>query len=240
MSQLVRGSAGGKIVRSVRIEDTPLVVGPLPDRLHQVPSATALDGRDDPTAAARQQAETLLRQAKEEAAQIRLLAYTEGYNAGLAQGKTEAEAQARVHIQAIRALLAELQALKARILSDAEPQLVNLALAIAESVLHHKIDIDPAAVTHILKAAVQQVHAKDILRIAVNPQHHETIVRYWTEFHDPEFREHGLEIVADEDVPLGGVVVHTAFGRIDGRIEVQLEEVKETFRRWRERQEPDQ
>jgi flagellar assembly protein FliH len=234
------GNPTGRIVRSVRIDDTPVLIGPLPAPDEAETSAQNAQAPAHACETARQEAEALLNQAKEEAAQIRRLAYNEGYNAGLAQGKAEAEAQARIHLQAIRATLADLQALKTKILADAEPQLVNLALAIAESVLHHTVEINPRVVTYILKAAIQKVHARDILRIAVNPRDHETILRYWSEFHDPEFRQHGLEIVADDEVSPGGVVVHTSFGRIDGRIEVQLEEIEEAFRRWQERQQTDQ
>ncbi len=227
----------GRIVRSVRVEGTPILVGPIPQRVPDAPPPADGFPVAEAVDAVQVQAEAILLQAREEAAQIRRMAYNDGYSAGLAQGRAEAEAQTRVHLQTLRALVAELQALKARVLSDAEPQLVNLALAVAEAVLHHAVEIDPSAVTYILKAAVQQVHAKDILRITVNPRDHELIMRYWAETRDPDFRDHGLEIVADEEISPGGVVVHTTFGRIDGRIEVQLEEIGEAFRRWREQRE---
>ncbi len=228
----------GKIVRYIRIDDSPIVIGTPKDPQSGYPP-DAHEDLEDPLASARIQREAILEEAHREAAEIRKLAYAEGFNTGLEQGRAEAEAEARFHLQALRAALAELQSVKARILSDAAPQLVSLALAVAESILHYKIDVDPATVTHILKAAIHQVHSRDILRITVNPRDYEFILRYWREFHDPDFRDHGLEITADEEVSPGGVIVHTTFGRIDGRIDVQLEEVREAFQKWKERKESD-
>ncbi|MCL5256738.1 MAG: FliH/SctL family protein [Chloroflexi bacterium] len=178
---------------------------------------------------AKLEAEAIIREAELESERVFQAAQEEGYAAGWREGVAQGQAEAQSQIELMRRLADELRRAKAQLAAECEQEVVNLALAIAQKIVRVQASVDRELVTRVVEAATQGIATQDIVRIAVNPTDLETISGYWSEEHDPGYREHGLEFTADERVEVGGCVVTTKRGTIDAKLEVQISEIERAF-----------
>jgi flagellar biosynthesis/type III secretory pathway protein FliH len=103
---------------------------------------------------------------------------------------------------------------------------LNLAFAVAEKILNHEIATDKDAICKVLGGALRKIADQEGMRIRVNPDDY----RYLTERKDDIFP--GLEgirgsmLEEDATIGRGSVVIDSAFGEGDARLEQQLSELK--------------
>lgn len=175
------------------------------------------------------QAQEIVDQAHLEAIRIRELAEEKGYADGRETGMAEAAAEAKEVIDLLRQMAEELSGIRNLITANSEEQVVGLALAVAEKVVRGQVLVDKEIVTRAVEAATKDLLSQDIARIAVSPSDLDLVSQYWAGEHDPSFREHGLEIIADKRIQPGGCVVTTKRGSIDAQLDVQLGEIERAF-----------
>jgi flagellar assembly protein FliH len=193
---------------------------------------------------ARAEALEMHQQAEAEAARIRAEAQEgraaveqagreEGLAAGRADGlelaREQSLAQAREEVaeQLSRATeLAESAAVDRReLLHNAEAEVVRLALQVARKVLDREVHVDSTVVNRIAEAALQYVAVDGVVRLRVNPEDHMQLSQYWKGRHGTTEADRTYDIVADPEVPRGGVVIDTRAGTVDARLETQLDEI---------------
>jgi flagellar biosynthesis/type III secretory pathway protein FliH len=181
----------------------------------------ALEGeRVQPAGPSREQ---LVATARDEADAITAEARARGHEEGLAAGMAEAQA----HLDPARAALVEARSALDRIAGEAVPAIearaVELAIALAEKILHTALDIDPALVCSVVNGALRRVVSRERIVLEVCPEDEDlikaTLARDQTDL--GALRQ--VEIVADRRVPRGGCIVRTVEGEIDARVEQQLE-----------------
>ncbi|MBI2321024.1 MAG: hypothetical protein HYU88_02745, partial [Chloroflexi bacterium] len=151
-------------------------------------------------ARAREDAAGLLDEARAEAQRLREVAAREGREEGTARGYQEgrstgqqeaeravqeaAEATIGAYLRQLGALVARAQADRIALIRDAEADLVELALAIAEKVLHQRLTAgERAAVLDIARAALERLAAvgSDGARLRVHPSDYEAFREVWDE-----------------------------------------------------------
>ncbi|MGA2395291.1 MAG: FliH/SctL family protein [Candidatus Lustribacter sp.] len=185
---------------------------------------------------AEEKAKALLQDAFERASQ--LLADAE--QRGQAQVATvTAEARAAGHAEASAAVdrdMADMMATmrnlvdmarveRHKLMESAEPELVRLAVGIAERVLHQQIALDRGVVVEMAKVAIARLVEKESVTVRVNPGDLERMREHRDELLDSgEIKN--FRVVEDQRVDRGGVVVETDGGTIDARISTQLNEAK--------------
>ena len=129
----------------------------------------------------------------------------------------------------MRNLIEMARAERHKIIESAEPELVKLAMGIAERVLHQQIALDRNVVVEMAKVAISRLIDRDSVTVRVNPADLERM------------REHredvlalgdvkNVRIIEDQRVDRGGVVVETDAGSVDARVHTQLAEVKKVLR----------
>jgi flagellar assembly protein FliH len=110
-------------------------------------------------------------------------------------------------------------------MESAEPELVRLAVGIAERVLHQQIALDRGVVVEMAKVAIARLVEKESVTVRVNPGDLERMREHRDELLDSgEIKN--FRVVEDQRVDRGGVVVETDGGTIDARISTQLNEAK--------------
>ena len=141
------------------------------------------------------------------------------------EGETAGRAQAQVELRPVMEQLAhaakELAALRPQLREQAEEDLIRLAVAIARRVVRRELTVDPAAVTGLVKAALEQLAAGETARLRVHPEH-EAIVR---EFLAKAGRE-PITVAADSALARGAALFETARGDLDASAETQLAEIE--------------
>jgi flagellar assembly protein FliH len=148
-----------------------------------------------------------------------------GHDEGFDAGRAAAGAEMNDMLVTMRGLLEMARVERHKLIEEAEPELVRLALGIAERVLHQQVALDRGVVVAMAKTAIARLIERDTVTVRVNPADLECM------------REHrddliaigdirNLRLLEDQRVDRGGVVVETDAGTIDARIGTQLDEAR--------------
>jgi type III secretion system HrpE/YscL family protein len=171
---------------------------------------------------ARSRAEEILDAARVEAELIRRSAeawrreqgdhgFAQGYQAGLAQ-TTE--------------LLLRAREAQGRLLREAEPQMVKLALGVARRILGRALDCDPGLVLDTVSQAVLAVRQQREIILRVHPEDLDHLRKNKDRLVALLARAKEMTIRADGSVARGGCVVESELGTIDAQLDAQLRTVE--------------
>ncbi len=148
-----------------------------------------------------------------------------GEAAGYAAGVQSAHDEMNDMLDALRDLLEAGAAERHALIDSAEPELVRLAVAIAERVLHQQIALDRGVVVEMAKAAIARIVDREKITVRVNPADVERMRE-----HREQLLALGdvktMRVIEDQRVDRGGVIIETDAGSIDAKISTQLSEVR--------------
>lgn len=96
---------------------------------------------------------------------------------------------------------------------EQEKKAYQLALRLAEKVIHTAVEIQPEYIIGVVKAGIEALGASQPLRIRVSPQDYEfmKIVGLPPELGEKEL---GAQYVADDNIK-GGCIIESSFGEVD-------------------------
>ena len=144
---------------------------------------------------------------------------------GYDEGKQKAQAELDPVIATFRDVAASIREQRQVLLERAEPELVRLAMTIAERIVHTEVATNQAVVVENVRNALTRIITREVVTLRVNPADHDIIRSQRDAIHAASDVEH-LRIVEDARVDRGGVVVETEAGTIDGKIATQLMEAR--------------
>ncbi|MDD2671944.1 MAG: FliH/SctL family protein [Syntrophales bacterium] len=153
-------------------------------------------------------------------------AYEKGFAEGVKAGIESEKARSASAVAASSTALRELATLRKKTLERVEPEILDLAVSIAEKIIQREVSAGRDVFVGVLKSAVRDILDREGIRIKLNPKDYQYVMEV-----DPNILE-GLEGIknpefeSDAGIREGGVVVETRFGEVDARIEKQLEEVR--------------
>ena len=165
---------------------------------------------DDELAQAHREAEQLKAQAHAEAEAARERARQEGFEQGLSE-LTSALARAR------RAYDEQIEL--------AEQDMLELAVRLAERIVHHQITLDPEVARAMVAGALERVRDRRHVTVWLHPEDRQAIERWRDELTDSVAAQ-TLHFEADARIERGGCMIETEAGRVDARLQVQLESLK--------------
>lgn len=176
---------------------------------------------------ARRRAEELVRQAALEASSIRERAQQAGYDLGYRQGSLEARAELADALTLAQHVAAEGAAIRAELLRRSEREMVEIVIAGLRSILGEWAAHDPALVQQTVKQALLRAASQNVVRVRLHPGEIDRVVAFMSEANGepPSF-----EVFPDGAVGLGGCVIETTHGRVDARLDAQLEAVAQMLR----------
>lgn len=172
---------------------------------------------------AQERAEEILAQARLQTEQWQ----QEASQQGVAQGRATAEENLLPCLAAFAEAGQALIVLEEQLVFRFTPQLVRLALEIAEKVVGKAVVEDPQIVASVLERARAEVPDTELVRIWLHPTDHQILVEM-----RPDLVRVGVEggrkveVVASEEVSRGGCRVETEIGVVDATIPVQMQECK--------------
>lgn len=166
------------------------------------------------------QREEILRESREEAEKIREAAHREGFDEGYREGLERGQREAENLRREAEEVLAEARRRREEIIASAEPEVVRLALEMAEKILHRRLKEDPEAVVDVVVRALQEIPYGSPIQVRVNPDDEVTCRQAEERMYRCLRGAAEIEIITDDGVPRGGCRVETA----DGRVEVLPEE----------------
>ncbi|HLH01614.1 MAG TPA: FliH/SctL family protein [Bryobacteraceae bacterium] len=156
-----------------------------------------------------------------ELAQCRQAALEEG----IKKGREAAANEIKAASDRLATTLRDLLALKKRMRSEAEADVVKLSLAIARRILHRELNADPESIQGIVYAGLQKLQNREISRVRIPPVALEPV--------RGALERAGLapavNIVADTKLRPGDILFETSLGELDGSVETQLQEIERGF-----------
>jgi flagellar assembly protein FliH len=149
-------------------------------------------------------------------------AYHRGFSEGKAAGREQAGAELQPVLDQLGRTLASLTTLRSRVRTEAEGDLLKLAVAIARRVLHRELTLDPNSIEGLIRVALEKLQARELCRVRVHPDQEAAIRSSLERFSNAN----KVEITADSSMQCGDVVFETAHGNLDASIESQLQEIE--------------
>ena len=157
--------------------------------------------------------------------QTELEAYQRGFLEGKAVGQEQASAEAQPVMDRLSRALAELSALRTRVRTEGEKDLLKLSIAVARRVLHRELTLDPESIEGLIKVALAKLESRELCRVRVHPDQAEAIRGLLERFSN----SHKIELTPDASLQCGDVLFETEHGTLDASIESQLDEIERGF-----------
>jgi flagellar assembly protein FliH len=155
-------------------------------------------------------------------------AWSEGFRQGYDEGKRLATQEQQDTTIRLGALLHDIVADTEGFIRGLEADMVELVLGVAEKVIGREATVDPKLVVHVVRSALNEVHDATEVRIRAHPDDVAILEPRWQEMLPRRVAERS-ELLADELVERGGVVVETQIGYVDSQLKTRLQQVVNTF-----------
>ncbi|MDP9054941.1 MAG: FliH/SctL family protein [Acidobacteriota bacterium] len=150
----------------------------------------------------------------------------EAFEAGRAAGGSDARAELQPVLERLNNSTAEILAMRGDLRRRAERDVVQLALLIAQRVLHRQLTVDEEALTAIARVAFERLSRSESYRITVNPKFAAAVSSV-----APASHASRVEFDLDPDCAPGTLIVRSSDGAngigstLDASIDTQLEEI---------------
>lgn len=176
---------------------------------------------------AQERADAILREAAMTAATVQQDAYGEGFFAGQRDGAAAARAELLQAIALVQRVATEAKAMRDQLVGQAEREIVELVIEATQSVIGARIETDAELVHETVRRALERAGSQNVIRVRVSPSEQERVAVRLAE-------ERGaltpFEVLADGTVQVGGCMVDTEAGRVDARLDVQIDEIAALLR----------
>lgn len=175
-----------------------------------------------PEAGGGRPAPEVIEQLRREAATAEALARRRGYQEGEEAARKRLAEPYEKALAHLTAELAEFSALLGRLRREAEEDLVQLTIAVARRILRRELATDPAALHGVVKAALERLESREILRLRLHPEDAPVATAMLRERGAPA----QIEVAADPALERGAFLVETVRGTLDASVETQLREIE--------------
>ncbi|SFD87602.1 flagellar assembly protein FliH [Bacillus sp. OV194] len=149
--------------------------------------------------------------------------FHEGFEAGLIEGRTSYESllgHARETVERSKQVYQQQ-------VESAEPVIIELAAKMARKLVGELLTENKEAWTVVLKGLIKEVRDYPEVKLYVHPHWYETTLNAKQEIQNVLMHTSVLYIYPDEKLSENGCVVEFPFGRIEGGMDSQLNELKE-------------
>lgn len=153
--------------------------------------------------------------------------YKEGYQKGYSKGKDAAAEESKNGILMLNQVIDELKAYKVEILAGAQDDIIKMAMAVAERILHKEIMTDPMAVVSVVKNAIGKVSFKKQFVISVNPLDIEVLQKASSEIAALLDNVESLKFRPNAGVEAGGCIIQTESGTVDAQVDRQFQDISD-------------
>ena len=142
-----------------------------------------------------------------------------GHAEGLEEGRRAACEQAQSRLEELAASIRSVASLRSQVVRRAEQDLLQLATKIAEAIVRERIAESPEVAVRALRAAIDELPRNEPLTVRCHPGE-EAALAEWLAGPGESGCPHTIR--PDGSFSPGGVLVESAAGEIDVRVETQL------------------
>jgi flagellar biosynthesis/type III secretory pathway protein FliH len=166
--------------------------------------------------AAREQARSILEAVEQERQTIVETARREAYEEGLRQWNTA---------------VAEADNARDRHLAESEPEMIRIAVAIAQKIIGEELRLNPQAIVTMAAECLHGLGRERSLILRVPPEDAYRLRERITLLREAAGPHRSIEVIADPSMGSGGCLVESEYGVIDARLETQIRCMEEILLR---------
>ena len=174
--------------------------------------------------------ELLLAAARDEAEEKVRAAYAEGVRRGQEAGEAKFHESVAESAAALEAAARAMHEARDRFLDGLEPQIMELAVAIAEQIVQREVKTDRNLVRATVRRALNHLLDRETMIVRVNPADLEAMrnerITLLEEF--DEIRQ--IIVQADDTIGPGGCIVESELMEVDARMSAQLDTILQILR----------
>ncbi len=145
---------------------------------------------------------------------------------GMTEGMRRAEEAYQAKLARLEGLISRMQAEREEFFTRVEPEVVRLAVAIAEKIIQQELETRPEVVVDMVKQAMRRLRDREVLRVSVNPRDLERVKEAKEDLIGAVDGVKELHVMEDRRVDPGGVVIESPNGTLDARVRTQIEEIE--------------
>lgn len=153
------------------------------------------------------------------------LAFETGRKEGEAAVRQQLEGEVRRATEQLAQAAAQVSASRTDVIRRAETDILQLSIEIARRILHRELSIDPAALSALIRAALDKLASQQVSRVRVHPDQEQVVRASLAQIG----RDSDIEVVSDATQPRGGALFETDSGSLDASVETQLREIERGF-----------
>jgi flagellar assembly protein FliH len=153
------------------------------------------------------------------------LAFETGRKEGEAAVRQQLEGEVRRATEQLAQAAAQVSASRTDVIRRAETDILQLSIEIARRILHRELSIDPAALSALIRAALDKLASQQVSRVRVHPDQEQLVRASLAQIG----RDSDIEVTSDATQPRGGALFETDSGSLDASVETQLREIERGF-----------
>ena len=157
--------------------------------------------------------------------QALLAAEGQGFEQGQAAERQQHAAQLEAMQMRLARSIEEITGARLRYRREAEQDVVALALAVARRILHRELTMAPEALLGLVKAAFGQMEAREVHQVRVARPDAGMLRQFFDQMGLPQ----RVEVLADPNLPAGGLILESSHGLLDASVDTQLAEIQRGF-----------
>lgn len=166
----------------------------------------------------------LISRAQEEAISIKEVAAKEGHKIGIEAAKDD--------IKKLHEAIEEFFTFKDKVYSEVSEGILDISLEIAKKIINTEISVNPDILLNIISGILKDNgKGEDRIVIKVKPDDVNFVKSHIPELISNTQFEAKIAVISDSNIDIGGAIIETGNGLVDGSIETQLEIVKEAFKK---------
>lgn len=171
--------------------------------------------------AAKKQANLMIKEAEKKVSEVEKSAYEKGEQKVFEDGRQKLEPVVEMFQQKIN----ELIEYKKELFIQSEKEILELAVSLAQSVIHHEVRIHNDIILGVIKSATKKILGREQIIIRINPEDMEYVLQNKPNLKD-EFKDiPQVSFKEDISVNKGGCVIDTTYGSIRATLEEEFDEL---------------
>lgn len=152
--------------------------------------------------------------------------FQEGMQQGFAAGQQQGMAETMQRVEQLKMEFVELVMARRKVMAAMEPEIVHLAVDIAEKIVGMELSVGREIITGIVRQGLATLKSRDEIVVRVNPDEVESIKALQPEFEKMIDGLKRFEVLSDGAIEPGSCAIETNLGNVDARISTQLEAVR--------------
>ncbi len=184
---------------------------------------------DEILANAKLDSESMISKAYDEAKQISEQALNDGYEQGFQQGHVDAKQETEDMIKQALDIRAETQHKRTLVFKEAEQEMIEIALDVAQKILQKRIEEDEALVYDLVKIGIEKCLYSGVLTLRVAEEDFDSALGFKNAILVLTENVEDIIIKRDKALKPGSCILDTQAGSVDSGVWTQFEQIKRSF-----------